>query len=187
MIKRAREEGFFDEEELKHGLSLRRIETVQDETVEVVDEEGNVIAGEEVALLKKAEEEDEFFGPLGKWIMEGMKMDDPMQRLGWNDGGVAATSDQALSAPTLTTPATASPTNIHIHTVELPARAPRHLLLELKRIFQTFPGKEKVQLKIGEQMIPLPLTITMSTILEKKIADAIASFAKPAPSESGEE
>ena len=50
--------------------------------------------------------------------------------------------------------------------------------LELKRIFETFPGKEKIQLKVGEQMIPLPLTVTMSPILEKKIEDAIAAYTK---------
>jgi hypothetical protein len=62
---------------------------------------------------------------------------------------------------------------ISIHTIQLPERAPKKLLLDLKGVLQTFPGSEKVQLKIGEQLIPLPLTIAMSPILEKKIDDLL--------------
>lgn len=67
-------------------------------------------------------------------------------------------------------------TEISIHTISLPERAPKKLLLDLKHVLETFPGKEKVQLKIGEQIIPLPLTINMSTILEKKIEDVLAGY-----------
>jgi hypothetical protein len=50
------------------------------------------------------------------------------------------------------------------------------MLLDLKAILEKFPGKERVQLKIGEQIIPLPLTINMSTILENQITKAIEQY-----------
>ena len=62
-----------------------------------------------------------------------------------------------------------------VHTVTLPARAPKQLLLDLKRVLETYPGTEPVQLRIGEQMIRLPLTITWSALLEKKIDDLLAA------------
>lgn len=51
------------------------------------------------------------------------------------------------------------------------------MLLDLKRVLETFPGKEKIQLKIGEQMIPLPMTVSYSTILEKKIDEVMGKYA----------
>ncbi len=193
MIKRAKEENFFDEEEAKQGFMLRKRAEDEEETVEMVDEEGNVIAGEQVKVSGKEEESDEYFGPLGKWIVGGMSMSGPLGRLGWIKGketeetkGTEET-DGKKSKPKPPSDSSASsvssdssPTSIHVHTVALPAKAPRQLLLELKRIFETFPGKEKIQLKIGEQLMPLPLTVTMSTILEKKIEDAIAAYAAQA-------
>jgi hypothetical protein len=71
-------------------------------------------------------------------------------------------------------------TQISIHTIDLPERAPKKLLLDLKRILETFPGKEKVQLRIGQQVVPLPLTVNMSTVLEKKIEEVLAVYATPA-------
>ncbi|MFA6039674.1 MAG: DNA polymerase III subunit alpha [Candidatus Peribacteraceae bacterium] len=190
MVKRAKEEKFFDEEEAKQGFVLRKQAAVEgEETIEMVDEEGNVVAGEQVTLGKK-EVADDYFGPLGKWIVGGMKTEEPMRRLGWGgekDSEVAEDSEEShpktpgsgITANSSASSATSesSPTTIHIHTIPLPPKAPRQLLLELKRIFETFPGKEKIQLKIGEQLVPLPLTVTMSTILEKKIEDAIAAYA----------
>ena len=38
-------------------------------------------------------------------------------------------------------------TKISIHTIDLPQRAPKHMLMEIKKILETFPGKEKIQLK----------------------------------------
>ena len=71
----------------------------------------------------------------------------------------------------------AMPVSIHIHTIDLPEEAPKQLLLELKSIFERFPGKERIQLKIGSQEVPLPLTVTMSTILEKKIEEVMGRYA----------
>jgi len=170
MIKSAKENGFFDEEEAKHGLSLRRRELDEEDEIEMVDEEGNVIAGEKVSV-KKPDETEDFFGPLGKWILQGMPCTEVLAKL--DLGEFAAPTGEA---PASSAPAAPTATSISIHTVTLPPRAPKQLLLELKRIFETFPGKERVQLKIGEQLIPLPVTITMSTILEKKVEDALEAY-----------
>src|SRR3989344_5970916 len=66
---------------------------------------------------------------------------------------------------------------ISLHTIALPIRAPKQLLLDLKNTIALFPGKERVQLKIGEQLIPLPLTINMSPILERHITDILKKYA----------
>lgn len=162
MIQRAKEEGMFNTEEAKRPpLLTRRTFAEETEAIEAVDEEGNVIAGETVVLGGNDKDEN-FLGELGKWIVDGMPFPTPNP------------SDAAVS-----------PTRISIHTIELPSRAPKQLLFDLKRVFETFPGKERVQLKIGEQQIPLPLTITMSTILQKKVDDVIARYAIREPNSAG--
>ncbi len=187
MIKKAKEAGFFDEEEAAHGLRMRARDEDDEEVVEMVDEEGNIVAGEAVALKKKKMEEDDFFGPLGKWIMTGMGVEAPMRAVGLGDGasskgiegtdGIEAIEENKGTSIASMASIPSSASDLHIHTITLPARAPRQLLLDLKALFQTFPGKEKIQLKIGEQTVPVPLTVTMSTILEGKIAEAIAKYA----------
>ncbi len=186
MIANARKEGFFDEEEARAGIVAVRRE-VEEEQVELVDEEGNVIAGETVTLAKENGEVDDFLGPLGRWIVHGMKVDDVMKNLNLvGDSNVLAHSiirdakkepETSQRVNELTSPAERSiSAQISIHTIQLPPRAPRQLLLDLKRTFETFPGKERVQLKIGEQLVPVPLTITMSTILEKKIEEVMEKY-----------
>lgn len=170
MIAHAKKEGFFDEEEARAGL--RRTREIAEEKVDLVDEEGNVIAGETVTVGKEKEDAaavavaDDFLGPLGRWIMNGMKAEEPKKSDG--SGDKTKTSDSSETSVS---------SRISIHTIQLPARAPRQLLLDLKRTFETFPGKERVQLKIGEQVIPVPLTITMSPILEKKIDELMGKYA----------
>lgn len=166
MITRAKEEGFFDEEEAKNGLSFRRRDE-DEEVIEMVDEEGNVIAGETVKIDNK-EEENDFFGPVGKWIFAGMKRNPALKALGLDD----YLEDETL-IPT-------KEEEMSVHTIVLPARAPKQLLLDLKQIFQTFPGKDKIQLKIGEQLIPVPITVTLSTILDAKIADVMQKYEETA-------
>lgn len=97
-------------------------------------------------------------GPLAAWVQQGMQMDEPMQTLG-------------LDADANTPPA------ISVHTITLPARAPKELLLAVKDAFETFPGREKVQLQIGDKTVDVPLTVTMSPLLEKKIEEAVKKFA----------
>jgi len=155
MIEHARKEGFFDESETKQRMTIPRKPLDDEESVELIDDEGNVVAGEKMVIHKEEEKED-FLGILGTWIREGMPVEHLIEEMGMKKSSV---------------------TEISIHTIGLPDRAPKQLLLELKKVFQTFPGKEKVQLKIGEQLIPLPLTITMSIILEKKVEDVIEKYA----------
>jgi DNA polymerase III alpha subunit len=161
MVVNAKKEGFFDEEEFRSGLR-REARTVEEEQIELVDDEGNVIAGETVKLGAD-KVTDDFLGPLGRWIVDGMKIED------------ASLDEQPKAEPVIVERPLSD--QISIHTIQLPPRAPRQLLLDLKRTFETFPGKERVQLKIGEQLIPVPLTITMSTILEKKIEELMGKYA----------
>jgi len=209
MIRRAKEDGFFDEEEAKRGLMLTKATLEEEEKIDMVDEEGNIIAGETVTLEKK-EEKEEYLGPLGEWILKGMNIEAPLEALEptVNESQVAghasaATSDERSamsgqpfdgaqdkrSAMSDERPATdntpdeeataeSSATKISIHTIDLPAKAPKKLLLDLKKVLQTFPGKEKIQLKIGKQLIALPLTVNMSTVLEKKIEEVVEQYAE---------
>ena len=152
MVIRAKENGFFDEEEAKRGLIITKA-TLEEEQVEVLDEEGNVIAGETMQVQEEAVAE-EFLGPLGTWILNGMKTEDALN----------ATVKQKQGKP-------AKDSRISIHTIDLPSRAPKSMLLDIKKTLETYPGKEKVQLKIGEQTIPLNLTVNMSIVLEKKLEE----------------
>ncbi len=156
MIKRAKEENIFDEEEAKRGISVsRRMIEEEEEAIEAVDEEGNVIAGEKVAITTEAVS----------------LTDTPPPPLSQSD------SDTDLPPVTAETDAHASPaTDIHIYTVELPARAPKQLLLDLKEVFQAFPGSEKIQLMIGQQIIPLPLTVNSGPLLEERIAVVLKNY-----------
>jgi DNA polymerase III alpha subunit len=158
MIEKAREAGMYDEEGAR---SWRPRTKPAEEQVETLTEEGEVVVEKVSAESESAVASSEFLGPVSMWIMQGMDMNEPASRVGVELGG---------SAP-------ASVTRISVHTIELPERASKQLLMELKAIFETFPGREKVQLKIGERVVPVSLTIAMSPILEKRIADAVAKFA----------
>lgn len=143
-IRHAKEDGLFDEEEARRGFVSHRPAEHDAENTELVDEDGNVVAGETVHF-QEHKKNDGGFGPLGLWIVQGMPSECP----------------------------------ISLHTIPLPARAPKQLLLDLKNTIALFPGKERVQLQIGEQRIPLPLTISMSPILEKRIAAILQHYAAP--------
>jgi DNA polymerase III subunit alpha len=196
MIQKAKDSGFFDEDEAGKGLVITRA-TIEEEHVELLDEEGNVIAGETVAIAEKEEVKEEFLGPLGKWIIDGMKTEEIMGGVRGQGSGVSNKKGvrREKGAPSFAptdlrkgreeeeeTLAKQEPDlsedrlKISIHTIDLPAQAPKKMLLDLKAILEKFPGKERVQLKIGEQIIPLPLTINMSTILENQITKAIEQY-----------
>ncbi len=173
MISRAKEDGIFDEEEAKRGISVsRRMLDEEEDAVELLDEEGNVIAGEKVTIRTTDEGGDDFLGPIGKWLFQNMPTDTLEVALGWKEGSAPATPAPAAESdePEI------DHSSISIHTIALPARAPKQLLLDLKTVFQTFPGSERVQLKIGEQLIPLPVTIAMSEIVEHKLDEVIAKY-----------
>lgn len=140
-IRRAKESGLFDEEEAQSGFAPHRPAEHATEDRELVDEEGNIVAGETVHF-REYQQQDGGLGPLGAWIVQGMPSECP----------------------------------ISLHTILLPARAPKQLLLDLKNTIALFPGKERVQLQIGEQRIPLPLTVSMSPILEKRIAAILQHY-----------
>jgi DNA polymerase-3 subunit alpha len=209
MISKAKVDGFFDEEEAKSGIRLMR-PSVEEDTVELLDEEGNVIAGEIVSVRDAEGSVGELFGPLGAWILQGMPMDEPLASLSlestYSKPPSNTTNQPFDSAPVRgpepsqdrgqdkqTSPSTPLRTSkpalrlrsgqanqqtsspIRPYTIALPARAPRKLLLDLKQTLEKFPGKERVQLSIGEQRIDLPLTVATSTILEKKVEEVIAA------------
>ena len=140
-IEHAKESGLFNEEEAKHGTVPHRRAESRTEHMELIDDEGNIVAGETVTLKEQGRKDA--LGPLGTWILQGMSLDNP----------------------------------ISLHTIPLPTHAPKQLLLDLKDTIALFPGKERVQLKIGEQCIPLPLTISMSPILERRLADLLQTYA----------
>ena len=150
MIENAKSSGFFDEEEAAKGLSLST-EDLDDE-IDMVDEDGNVIAGETVAVSSEKEESvpEATAETPAKTSAEPQKAKPPKDN----------EADMTIS----------------IHTITLPARAPKTMLLDIKKVLETYPGKEKVQLQIGEQNIPLPLTINMSTVLEKKLEDIMQKY-----------
>lgn len=173
MIDRAKENNFFDEEEAERGLRLTKA-TIEEEQIEVLDEEGNVVAGETVQVEEK-ELSEEFLGPLGRWILNGMKIEEAL------DATVKTLTAKAKPKKDTTKSADAKGDNrISVHTIDLPARAPKKMLLDIKRTLETYPGKEKVQLKIGEQTIPLPMTVNMSVVLEKKLQEIQERYEVPA-------
>lgn len=168
MIDRAKEEGFFDENEKRDVVAHGPVSL--DDGVDAVDEEGNIVAGTVIQIEEKKVELDGHLGPLGDWMLKGMPTEELTQTL-FGNPKMELAADKKKKSEERTTPP-----KISIHTIELPAQAPKKLLLDLKKILETFPGKEKVQLQIGEQMIPLPLTINMSTVLETKIEELIGSY-----------
>ncbi len=170
MIRKAKEDGVFDEEEAKRGISVMRKTLDMEETMEAVDEEGNVIAGEKMVVRDEAVAvEDDLLGPVGKWLAAGMPATDAMKAFGFEGTAKPAAKEGQ--------PKKEEKKDQKVHTITLPARAPKQLLLDLKRVLETYPGGDPVQLKIGEQMIKLPLTVTMSPILEKRIAEVLAAAA----------
>lgn len=166
MMTRAKEDGLFDAEEAKRGIRVTRREEAAD-AIEAVDEEGNVIAGETVRVEEVGQTPTkQALGPLGQWIADGMPLAAPLAAVGLSDVREPA----AESAPKTNT------AKIALETITLPDRAPKQLLLDLKKVLETFPGSQRIQLKIGTQVLPLPMTVTMSPILEKKIEELLAPF-----------
>ena len=176
MVDSAKEQGFFDEEEAKNGLTVTKATLDEAEQVDVLDEEGNVIAGETMQVQKEEEAvKEEFLGPLGKWILRGMSAEEALDSTVDTapDRKKTEKEEQVQEKEESDTP------RISVHTIDLPSRAPKKMLLDIKKILETYPGKEKVQLKIGEQTIPLPMTVNMSMVLEKKLADVKQQYAVP--------
>ncbi len=175
MINKARAAGFFDEEEAKSGLRLSRPVVGSDDGVDAVDEEGNVVAGEVINVTEAPAPDAEFYGPLGKWILEGMPTNEAITVLNIEGTISPVVPVNKSQEPRTKNPEPISPSPIRPYQITLPARAPRKLLLDLKHTLEMFPGSERVQLMIGEQQIDLPITVATSTILEKKVEEVIAA------------
>ncbi len=175
MVAHAKAEGMFSEDEARHwrGRSVRKQEL--EESVELVSEEGEVMTERIQRKAGALEGSSGIHGPLAQWIIQGMHREEPLEVLGFHqDMQEKSQEPRAKSQSPLSVVQTSG--GLSIHTVVLPARAPRHLLLEIKTIFETFPGREKVQLKIGDQLVPVPLTIAMSPILEKRVEEAVKKY-----------
>ncbi|MFA5799374.1 MAG: DNA polymerase III subunit alpha [Candidatus Peribacteraceae bacterium] len=182
MVAHAKAEGMFSEDETRHwrGRSVRKQEF--EESGELVSEEGEVMTKRIQRKAGAPERSSGIYdGPLAQWIIQGMRREAPLEALGFhqdmqekNQEGKGEGEEETDSSSPISVVQTSG--GLSIHTVVLPARAPRHLLLEIKTIFETFPGREKVQLKIGDQLVPVPLTIAMSLILEKRIEEAVKKY-----------
>jgi len=150
IVQKAKEQGLFDEEEAKRGTTpiVRTLD--EEESVEMLDEEGNIVAG--TNLIVGVQETDSYLGPLGAWIAQGMDTTEPL------------TNIQHQCPPPLK------------HSITLPTQAPKKLLLDLKKTLTAHPGEESVELKIGAQSIPLPLNIAMTEELEKEITQILEQY-----------
>lgn len=166
MIESAKKQNIFDEKEAEKGLIIKAA-TLEEEVVEMLDEEGNVIAGETMQVKEEESGKEEFLGPLGGWILKGMNIDDALN---------VSVKELLEQKKPKKKEEPATDARISIHTIDLPDRAPKKLLLDIKKTLEAFPGKEKVQLKIGDQVIPLSLTVNMSMVLEKKIAEVLEEY-----------
>lgn len=166
MVTNAKAAGMFNDDEAKNWRGTQRRET--EETVELVSDDGEVVAAVSVPIdpttpTSPTDPTTSALGPLAQWIQTGMPTSEPLEKLGLTDTLPDSASRDAAPA-------------VSIHTIELPARAPRELLLEVKSIFETFPGSEKVQLQIGSETVPVGLTVTVSPIFEKRIQEAVKKY-----------
>lgn len=127
---------------------LKRVRKEEDEHVDLVDEEGNVEAGKKAKIAADA----------------------PIEETAVSEGGSADASAVSMES-------SAEAPSISVHTVVLPPRAPKQLLLDLKDVFLLYPGHEKVQLKIGEQTVALPVTVAMSPLLQQRIDEVLGKYA----------
>lgn len=150
MVTKAKQEGMFSDEEAKHWSTAGRRQEREEVEEPVPSEESS--APKSTKKPASADTES-LLGPLATWIQDGMKTDEAMKKVGLEDRP-----------------------SISIHTITLPERAPKQLLLDIKHIFETFSGTEKVQLKIGEKTLPVGLTITMSPLLEKRVEEAVKRY-----------
>ncbi|OGJ60688.1 DNA polymerase III subunit alpha [Candidatus Peribacteria bacterium RIFCSPLOWO2_01_FULL_51_18] len=167
MVARAKADGMFSEEEASHwqGTARRR---EAEESVETLTDEGETVT-EKIENTEKTDAS--IYGPLAKWILAGMPTEEAVKKLRLKENPPEEEGSDSVTAMT-----TAG--GLSIHTVTLPAYAPKEMLIEIKSIFETFPGSEKIQLKIGEKIIPVGLTVTMSPILEKRIGEAVKKYTK---------
>lgn len=170
MIAKAKEAGMFD---INDSLSRQRGKNRQEEEVETLTEDGDILMERVVTEPDEAPSET-VYGPVAEWIRSGMNPAVPASALGINLESEES-SDTGKKDVLGSSLLTVSP-----YTITLPTRAPRELLLALKSIFETFPGSERVQLRIHDTIIPVPIAVTLSPLLLKRIDDAIARYSSGA-------
>ncbi len=165
MVEKAKKDGMFNEEEAKNwSAGVRRRDLEETENQQTPEGESSAKPQEKPAVPEPA---SLLPGPLTQWIQDGLQTEDAMKKVGL----------KGYSLSESITPNPSPQPSISIHTITLPARAPKQLLLDIKHIFETFSGNEKVQLQIGEKVLPVGLTITMSPLLEKRVEAAIRRYA----------
>ncbi len=187
VIANAKESGFYDAEEAKSGLHITRTATVDEPETAIaaapmVDEEGNIIAGlAPLPDIANTSADTSYFGPLGRWMSDGMQLTEALAQIGLSETSDSSSTPEEQEASVGSTGRESHPETpeLSLFTITLPERAPKKLLLELRNTLEKFPGSEKVQLKIGEQMVPLPLTVTSSPVLEKHIEDVLSQYRVP--------
>jgi DNA polymerase III subunit alpha len=171
MIERAKESGFYDEEEAKKGIRISKIALEEPDATDAVDEDGNVIAGETVALDTEKGDLKNLVGDLLGFISRGMKIEEAAAEL----KDVFEKKSKKKNKKGEPEEKTSSE-SIKIHTIDLPDKAPKQLLMDLKSVLERFPGNERIQFKIGSNNVELPITVSMSTILEKKVEEAMEKY-----------
>ncbi|MSR67327.1 DNA polymerase III subunit alpha [Candidatus Peribacteria bacterium] len=164
MVAKAKQEGMFNEEEATHWSAAGRRRSREGVSETATDDVE--LSETPTKEVQSSLPEDALAGPLTQWIQNGMQTKEPLAAVGLD----------AYTAGENPTPVPSTHPSISIHTIHLPARAPRQLLLDIKEIFETFSGNEKVQLKIGENVLPVGLTITMSPLLERRVEEAIKKY-----------
>jgi DNA polymerase-3 subunit alpha len=172
LIEKAKEAGLFNPDEVVTRSVLRAEEEVLEEVIPVLDESNKKEQGQETiaedAVPSEALKTD-VLGPIAQWVQNGMSIQEATEKVGL-EGYTLPSDTRESSEETMDTLA------ISVRTITLPEQAPKELLLEVKSIFETFVGREKVQLQIGEKIIPVSLTITFSPLLEQRIAEAITKY-----------
>lgn len=128
-------------------------------------------------MIQRAKDENLFDEEEAKRGLTRVRREEDSGVEGVDEDGNVIADAKVMSDPTAVTVEPSSETaQITIHTVTLPARAPKQLLLDLKEVFLRYPGPEKIQLKIGEQTIALPVTITMSPLLQQRIDEVLGRY-----------
>lgn len=171
MIAKAKESGMFDAEDA--GRTIRNMDEGPRGEADLLPEDNDDIADRAMGE-QDAKAQEPVYGPVAAWIRDGMNVEGLLATLEIN------LSNEQKPAVADITPPRSSPTSVSVHTITLPERAPKELLLTLKSIFETFPGSERVQLSIGSKIVQVPIAVTLSPIFQKRVDDAITQFSSGA-------
>ncbi len=178
IIEKAKAEGFYSEDEAKNWRG--RVIAKEDDEGAVENEEAPLESFPVMPDPMPAPVETQpTLGPVSQWIKNGMDTSPILKDLGLSKkySFPTPTEKSGLHLQESIVQDHQSSPLISVHTITLPDRAPKELLLDVKEIFERFPGSEKVELIIGEKRIAVPLTITMSPLLEKRVEEVKQKYA----------